>query len=566
MKSTRWMAKWAAGSIVTSSLLALSVLLPCQPLAAQTSPIVATGWDSTTSTSLEAAGRFLNQASFGPTINDVFYVEGAGITATIQQQISQPAYQIPLANPMAVTTGDCGSFSCTTEYYWWNDILFGQDQLRQRVAYELSKLFVASIDSVDPRYFPNYLNILANDAFGNWLTLMHDVTLSPAMGTYLNMANSAAPATGQHADENYARELMQLFSIGTYELNQDGSLILDSHGNPIPNYTSGQIQNFALAYTGWTFANNDCSAPNQQNVYYYPEPPGQNCPMVALPSLHSTVAKTLMNGAVLPAGQSAEQDLDGALSNIFNNASLPPFVSTRLIQSLVKSNPSPAYVSRVAGVFINNGKGVRGDMSAVITAILTDPEARADDVPGTVDANGGKLRDPILWWAAVMRATQATSNASLPNVGVYSSVFDVWLNNMDETPHDEPNVFSFYSPSYQLQGSNLFGPEFQNENANTIVWMGTHLQDALDNNFGAGVQANNEFSLNLGSGNPWYGIAAQQGPTALVNALDALMMHGTMTEDMQQAIIQTLQGLDPLTMTKTAVYLIASSPQYRVML
>ncbi len=475
-----------------------------------------------------------------------------------------PAYQIPLANPAPVTQGDCPDMECTTEYYWWNDIIFGQDQLRQRVAFELSKLFVVSADTVDPRYMPNFLNTLSRDAFGNWFTLMRDVALTPAMGTYLNMANSSAPPVGQQANENFARELMQLFSIGTVALNQDGSFKLDSNGNQIPNYTDATVQNFALAYTGWTFANSDCSTPSTAQYYWYGNPPGQNCPLVPLSSLHSSVQKTLLRGQVLPSGQSAQADMTAALQNIFNDPSLPPFVSRRLIQALVKSNPSPAYISRVAGVFINNGSGVRGDMPSVLRAVLLDPEARANDTPGNVDPTGGRLRDPILWWASVMRTLQPNSAASLPNVGFYEGIFDLWLTDMDETPRDEPSVFSYYSPDYQVQGTSLFGPEFQNENVHTVVWMSQHMQDALDNNWNVAAPESNEFSLNIGPGSLWYAAASQNSPTSIVNLFDALLMHGSMTQDMQQSIINAIQYDPPQVEVEACIYLIVTSPQYRV--
>ena len=551
---------------LTHAACALAFAMPCLASFAQSSLVVDTGWDSTTSTSLQAAGRILNETGFGPTYADVFHVESIGLSNYLNEQLAKPAYQIPLANPAPVTQGDCPDFECTTEYYWWNDVLFGQDQLRQRVAFELSKLFVVSVDTVDPRYMPNYLNVLSQDAFGNWLTLMRDVALSPAMGTYLNMADSVAPPAGQRANENFAREFMQLFSIGTVALNQDGSVKLDAGGHPIPNYTAAQVQNFALAYTGWTFASPDCSMPSQTQYYWYGLPPGQNCPMVAFPGLHSTVQKTLLRGTVLPAGQSAQDDMNAALANVFNDPSLPPFVSRRLIQALVKSNPSPAYISRVAGAFINNGAGVRGDMPSVLRAILLDPEARADDMPPYTDPNGGRLRDPILWWASIMRTMQATSGASLPNVGFYESRFDLWLTDMDETPRSAPSVFSYYSPDYQLQGTNLFAPEFENENVHTIVWMAGHVEDALGNNWNmSGLQAN-EFSLNLGPGSLWYATAAQNSTTNLVNVLDALLMHGTMTQDMHQAIINAVSMDDPATRVRAAVYLIVTSPQYRVMM
>ena len=292
---------------------AVVILSPSRVGYSQTSPVAATGWDSATSTSLQAAGRILNQATFGPTVSDMLHVEAVGIDQYIDEQLAQPAYMIPPANPAPVTSGDCGSFACTTEYFWWTDILFGPDQLRQRVAFELSKLFVISTAGVDARYLPNYLNILSRDATGNWLTLMKDITLSPAMGWYLNMGNSVAPAAGQRANENYARELLQLFSVGPVALNQDGTKKLDSHGQPIMNYTAAQIQDFALAYTGWTFANDDCSNPGRPLGYWYGGPPGQNCPMTAVPWLHSNAQKVLLRGQILPAGQSAEQDLDAAL-------------------------------------------------------------------------------------------------------------------------------------------------------------------------------------------------------------------------------------------------------------
>ena len=531
----------------------------------QTSPIAGTGWDSSTPTSLQAAGRILNQGAFGPTVADMLHVETVGVAHYIDEQLAQPAYVIPLANPAPVTAGDCGSFACTTEYYWWTDVLFGRDQLRQRVAFELSKLFVISIAEVDARYLPNYLNVLSKDAFGNWLTLMKDITLSPAMGGYLNMANSAAPTAGQHANENYARELLQLFSTGLVALNQDGTVKLDNYGQPIANYTSAQIQDFALAYTGWTFANDDCTNPGKPLGYWYGRPPGQNCPMTALPWLHNTAQKTLLRGVTLPAGQSAEQDLDAALQNIFSDPSLPPFVCRRLIQGMVRSNPSPAYISRAAQVFINNGKGVRGDLAAVIKAILLDPEARSGDVLSFKDPNGGKLRDPMLWWASVIRAVGATSSAQLPNVNIYDSRFDAWLENLDEVPHAAPSVFGYFDANYKPGNSGLYGAEFQNENINTVPWAALHLQDALDDNYGMSGQPK-QFSMNLGPGSLWYAFASQTGPVGLTRLLDAVMMHGTMTVDMQQAIVNAVKDCDPTTMVRNVIYLIATSPQYRVML
>ena len=205
-------------------------------------------------------------------------------------------------------------------------------------------------------------------------------------------------------------------------------------------------------------------------------------------------------------------------------------------------------------------------MPSVLRAILLDPEARANDMPPFVDANGGKLRDPILWWASIMRTMQATSGSVAPNLGFYESRFDLWLTDMGETPRDEPSVFSYYSPDFQLQGTKLFGPEFQNENAHTLVWMTLHVEDALGNNWNVLPSQANEFSLNLGPGSFWYAVAAQNSTADLVNVLDALLMHGMMTEDMQQSIINAVSMDDPATKLHAAVYLIVTSPQYRLVM
>jgi uncharacterized protein (DUF1800 family) len=416
---------------------------------------------------------------------------------------------------------------------------------------------------VDARYFPYYFNALSQDAFGNWSTLMQDVSLSGAMGTYLNTANSQAAAADGHADENFARELMQLFSIGTVALNQDGSVKLDSTGHSISNYNATTVQNFARAFTGFTFANNDCSQPKIPLYYWWQTPPGQNCPMQPIEKYHDTGAKTLLRGEVLPAGQSAEADFKAALLNVFNDPSLPPFVCRRLIQNLVKSNPSPAYISRVAGVFINDGSGVRGDMKAVIRAILLDPEARADDTATTINADDGIMRDPILWYASILRTLEATQNLPAPDYGVYASHFDVSLTDLGEDPHSPPSVFSYYTPNYSINNGSLYAPEFQIENSASLAWMILHAQDAIDNKFGG---VTNEFTLDLSATSPLGVIAAKQGPQALVSTLNMLLLHGTMSSSMSSAILTAIKGLDPATMVRNAVFLIVTSPQYRIMI
>ncbi len=524
-------------------------------------------WASPTATSLEAAGRLLNQATFGPTAADYYHVEQVGLAAYVTEQLNVQPYLMPATIPVvdyASNGGDCNGWSCDPEAWWWRDALFGNDQLRQRVAYALSKLFVVSYNEVDARYFPYYLNVLSKDAFGNWRTLMQDVATSGAMGTYLNSANSQAAPNGGHADENFAREMMQLFSIGTVALSQDGSVKTDAGGQPIPNYTAAIVQNFARAFTGYTFANDDCSQPTQARYYFWPQPPGQGCAMMPLDQYHDTSSKTLLRGQVLPSGQSAATDLSAAIDNVFEDPSLPPFVCRRLIQNLVKSNPTPGYISRIAALFINNGAGVRGDMATVIRGILLDPEARADDDPTHADPDGGVLRDPVLWWTSVLRAFQATQNLPAPFDGVYNNIFDLWLTDLGEDPHHAPSVFSFYAPDYTINAGSLNAPEFQLENSASLAWMMGHMQDVIDDNFGPLLI--NEFHVNVSATSPIGKIAAQQGAGPLVDALNALLLHGTMSDQMRSAIVDAVSPFDTDVMIRNAIFLVVTSPQYRVML
>jgi uncharacterized protein (DUF1800 family) len=521
---------------------------------------------SSTMATHAAAGRILNQTTFGPNVSDYSYVEQVGVAAYVNEQLAIAPYLMPAVIPAAdyaPADGDCAGWACDPEAWWWHDVIFGRDQLRQRVAYALSKLFVVSYSEVDARYFPYYLNVLSNDAFSNWYTLMQDVSTSGAMGTYLNSANSQALASG-HDDENFAREMMQLFSIGTVALNQDGSVKLDANGRSIPNYTSANVQAFARAFTGYTFANVDCSQPAVPQYYWWPQPPGAGCAMQPLDQYHDADAKTLLRGQVLPAGQDTVTDFNAALLNVFDDPSLPPFVCRRLIQNLVKSNPSPDYISRIAAVFIDNGSGVRGDMKSVISAILLDAEARADDVTTNADPNGGLLRDPVLWWTSIMRSLEATQGTNIPYDMEYKSRFDVSLTDLGENPHTAPSVFSYYSPTYTINNGALSAPEFQIENSASLAWMVLHLQDALDDHFG--LTSINEFELDLSATSQLGVIAAQQGPNGLVSALNWLLLHGTMSDDMSSAIVGAVSGLDAATMVRNAVFLVVSSPQYRIIL
>jgi len=496
---------------------------------------------------IPAAARLLDQATFGPTLNDIQHVQTIGLDAYITEQFNTP--DTPLANIPSPLPALCLSANTPTnceESEWWQTVLTGHDQLRQRVALALSELFVISSNSDNATTITYYHNTLAQDAFTNFATIMHDVTVSPGMGAYLNMLNSNKPPTGQIANENYARELMQLFTIGLFELNQDGTMQLDGSGNPIPTYTQAQVQAFARAYTGWTYATAAGGVPTK-----FPNgTPNYLAPMVAVETAHDTTAKTVLGGTVIPAGQTAEQDLSDALNNIFNQPNVGPFVCKQLIQHLVTSTPSPAYVARISAVFANNGDGVRGDMQPVIRAILEDQEARAGDTNPAYD--GGHLREPMLWMTNFLRAvgfTNTDANGSYFSLSNYS-------NNLTERPYRSGSVFNFFPPSYVIPQSTLNAPEFDLENTATAI-LRLSLADSLVNNKISGFTINLSASSSLGQ-------IAAANPGNMVDTLGVMFMHGQMPANMRSQILSTINGLGTAQQVRVATYLVISSSQYKV--
>ena len=490
------------------------------------------------------ADRFLEQTTFGPTSALVSQVQVQGLQGFLTAQYALPV--TPYPDPVANETG-LGS----VQNRYWVINLTAQDQLRQRVAFALSQIFVVGGAKVgDPTAYTNYLRLLEQDAFTNYRQIMSDVTLSPAMGDWLDMVNNGKPntAAGDHANENYARELMQLFTLGTGLLNPDGTPQLDSNNLPIPTYTQDNVEAFARAYTGWTYP----LAPGTTQQTY--NPPYWVGPMVAVDSNHDMASKQLLqyagaaNGGLLPAGQSSVQDLNGALDNIFNHPNIGPFVCSELIQHLVTSNPSPAYVQRVAAVFANNGSSVRGDMKAVITAILTDPEARRGDDPATAVGTAGHLQEPILFIAGLLRAFNATTDGS--NLSYYAG-------NMGQNPLNSPSVFNFYSPSYIVPGTTMLGPEFQIQTTATSLLRANFVETFAFGNFG-------------GESVDFSSYASQaSNPGAMLDSLNGLLMHGSMSADMKNTILTALQAVpggssQSLNEAKTAIYLIGSSSQYQV--
>jgi uncharacterized protein (DUF1800 family) len=408
------------------------------------------------------AFRFLNQATFGATEAEAQALIAQGYEAWIDQQLQRPAsLELPHVQQAFLSYPPGADFTRLHEDrvdIWLRHALHAPDQLRQRVAFALSEIMVISQLSPLVGYpwgSASYYDTLARNAFGNYRTLMEDITLHPAMGVYLSMLGNQKPDALRNIrpDENYARELMQLFTIGLVELNLDGSVRRNGQGNAIPTYDQQVIEGFAHVYTGWTFA----GAPSF--ALAFPTIANQIVPMQAYPEQHDTGAKRVLSytGAAftqISAGQTPQQDLDDALDNIFRHPNVAPFISKQLIQRLVTSNPSPQYVERVARVFENDGAGRRGELDAVVRTILLDPEAR--NAPA--DANAGKLGEPVLRLTRIWRAYGAASPSGKLNVQNIPGF-------IGQGPLQAPSVFNFFSPFYAPPGEvldqGLVAPEMQ---------------------------------------------------------------------------------------------------------
>lgn len=399
------------------------------------------------------AFQFLNQASFGATESEALEVIAIRQESWIDGQMMKPAslqlpHMLSLPPPQFM-----GQLHTDRVDIWFRNALWGDDQLRQRVAFALSEIMVVSqLGALQGRPFAvaDYYDMLAENAFGNYRDLIEKVTLHPAMGVYLSMLGNEKPnpALNIRPDENYARELMQLFSIGLVQLNIDGTVALDGNNQPIPTYDQEIIEGFAHVFTGWTWRGSPSFGSGRVPVS------SQYFPMEHWPDFHDTGEKMLLNGTVLPPGQTGEQDLAGALDNIFNHANVGPFVAIRLIQRLTTSNPSPGYVRRVAEVFNNNGAGVRGDLGAVVKAILLDPEAS----PSMAMEIDGKLKEPLLRLTQLFKAYNASSTSGrYPLVGSYIL--------FGQGPLQSPSVFNFFSPFFappgEIRNSNLVAPELE---------------------------------------------------------------------------------------------------------
>ncbi len=516
------------------------------------------------------ANRLLQQASFGPTDALVQHVVAVGAAGWLAEQYALPVTQYPAypyvtanrpdscvnnSTPPLTASSYCARDNYTlfqTQLQFFRNALNNPDQLRQRVAFALSQILVTSGADIPLNYaMAGYQQMFLDKAFGNYEDILKSVTLSPVMGDYLNMVNNDKPdaARGYNPNENYARELLQLFSIGLTQLNSDGTAKRDSQGKTIPTYGQSEVTNLAHVLTGWTYP----AAPGTtQSTTNFNRTPTYTGSMVALPSHHDTSAKTLLNGTVQPAGLDITTDLNNAVHMVFMHPNVGPFIGKQLIQKLVNGNPTPGYVARVAAAFDNNGAGVRGDMKAVISAILLDPEARGD---AKLDPGYGKLREPVLYLTTLARALNATSD------GVF---FQQQAGVMGQPVFSSPTVFNFYSPEYVVPGTAALGPEFDLQDTSSAL---ARINVANSMLFGT-INPNTTVYGATGTQFNWTGLQALAGdPAALADKLSVLLMNGTMSAQMKAAIVSAVSAVsatDTLGRARTAVYLVAASPQFQV--
>ncbi|MCC6363445.1 MAG: DUF1800 domain-containing protein [Bryobacterales bacterium] len=486
-----------------------------------------------------AAARFLDQATWGPTPESISELTRSGIPDWLGAQFAAEPSDLP-DQPILDSAGKSNGNLGPVQAAFFVNAVNGRDQLRQRVAFILSQIWVVSQVSVRPAYaFPPYWRIFRDNAFGNYRDIIKAVTLSPAMGTYLNVANNrkANPAKGTAANENYARELMQLFTLGLIELNPDGSPVLDSSHQPVPTYNQAVVTNMAKVLTGWTYPVAPGAASRINNPPYYL---GR---MIAVEAQHDVTSKAIFHNITIPAGQSAEQDLESVLDALMAQPTMAPFVCRQLIQHMVTSNPSPAYIRRVSQVFTST----QGDMKSVIIAILTDSEARSGDNPAAAgSATFGHLREPVLFLSNLARGLNATI-ASANGLNRYAAA-------LGENLFNAPSVFSYFSPMSRISGG-LLGPEFQIYSTQTAADRADTVNTAI---YG---KLDGSTTLDL---SPF--IARAGNADDLLDSISYVFVHSGMSRALRQAAKDAADAAGtPRAKAQAALYIVLTSSEYQVL-
>jgi len=547
--------------------------------------------------------RFLEQATFGPTPALDQRIRRIGLRTWLAEQFqapypsaTNPYPDIPLrpATPLSDCDGDNSGLNgnpidvpitCNRDSYsmylpqtwFYKEALYGDSQLRHRMAWTLSQIWVISgVDTQQSSHMLAYHKLLSQNAFGNWRQLMQDMTLNPGMGNYLDMVRS----TRTNPNENYPREILQLFNIGLFMLNQDGTLQRDAQNNPIPTYTQAEVNNFTKVFTGWTY----CQAPGATcpsfvtGTLNYKDPMvlnvGVTTPTVNNPGNHDVSAKTLLSypgstttniaacsncTSVANVQTYAANSLNQALENIYNHPNVAPFVSKLLIQHFVTSDPTPAYVGRVAAVF-NANRTNPSQMKEVVKAILLDPEARGNV---KTDPNYGKLREPVQLMTNIYRQIGVTDAAG---TGLSDGDINRFPSGLSQNAFNPPTVFNYYSPDYVIPGTSLLAPEFN------IYFTGTSIGRAnLGNSLVYGQinvsQPNTPNGTKLNLSELQALAASDTTSNQLLDALNQRLMHGTMSTQMRNSILTATNAVaatDTLGRARAALYLVVTSSQFQV--
>ncbi|MEO7851435.1 MAG: DUF1800 domain-containing protein [Rubrivivax sp.] len=499
--------------------------------------------------SRDAAARFLTQATFGPTEAGVDRLMAIGYGPWIDEQLALPASSHRAsweAADAAIKAKNSSSSAYQSEFLqsFWKQAITGEDQLRQRMAYALSQIFVISMtnDTVgnNPRAVSAWLDMLGRQGMRNYRDLLEAVSLHPLMGAYLShMRNQKAePRTGRVPDENYAREVMQLFSIGLVELTADGS-VRAAGGKPIETYGTEDVAGLAKVFTGFSWScpewpDNSCffwgSANNQS------DPDRQFNSMLGYPQYHAAEAKNFL-GTSLPAQSRADPDasLKAALDTLFNHPNVGPFIGRQLIQRFVTSNPSPLYLAAVSAAFNGTGTGVRGDLRAVMKAVLMHPEARL------VSNTSGKVREPVLRLSAFLRAFNFASDSGAFRVNNTDSASD----SLGQTPLRAPSVFNFYRPGYVAPGTEaaafgLVTPELQIAHETTAAGYVNYMRDNIA--YGAGDW--NDVTRRRDLQADWSGeLALAEQPDELLKRINQKLMYGAMPADLKTQIVAAVEAI-----------------------
>ena len=570
------------------------------------------------------ASRFLRQATMGYNMAEVDTVVSIGFESWLAHQIDMSASQLTPqmktnwdslfkwaiqtytdryleANPGAEITEELleefdddifGPWGVDFHYAWWENTILSDDQLRQRMAFALSQVLVVSLRSslIDHAVsLTSYYDIFLRHAFGNYRDILEEVTLHPSMGLYLSHYNNPReiPSENLHPDENYAREIMQLFSIGLYELNNDGSRKVDVDGNYIPTYNNNDIKELATVFTGLgaggVMENPWVAQPFFGMDWYLAD---KEMPMQMFQIWHEPSEKIILGDLVLPADQPGMQDVEQTLDYLFEHPNVGPFLCRQLIQRFIKSNPTPGYIDRVASVFNNNGEGVRGDLGAVIKAIFLDEEARS--CADLESSENGQLIEPLLRITGIARFlelecrkdTSYMVGGEMIEEEINCNEPRYWMNGFDEnralrqSPLGAASVFNFYLPDHQPVGDftslGLVGPEFKIHDSSTSINYINRLHSTFFWNL-LGSSWENEFNEDLG----WLSVNTAsiedlvETPEALFNHLDILVTRGGLTDQTRSFLRETIEEMpnwvDNEDRTQLILYLMMLSPDYTIL-